>query len=405
MKQEDKKLNIGQMTDTFYPIVNGVVTVVDKLSTALNKTDNVFVCATRGGTKKGRTDKTFPYELNTCRGFFIPVQKDGWSCITFDRKFRKKIKEKDIDVFHCHTVFRQFAFAKKVAKKKKIPVIITVHTQSHYDMKKFLKFDWMVKLSMKSLIKSYNSADQIWALNEGVKQYLISWGADESKIRIFGNACDIVVPQAQEERQALIDKVDELHNLKGKKNVFLYLGRLMEYKNIFLIADSLKLLKDKGVDFTMIYVGDGLDRGKLEQKVKDLGLEDNVIFAGMVRDRNLVMGYYLRSDLFLFPSVYDTDGLVKAEAAICDTPSVLIEGSMAALGFEDRKDIYTCKENAENFADKVYEILNDQENYEFVKKNAKNALYKTWEQNAVKAVKMYKEAIEEYNQKQTKEKG
>ena len=401
MEQKDKKLTIAEMTDTFYPIVNGVVTVVDKLTTALNKTDNAFVCTTRGGTKKGRTTKTFPYELYTCRGFFVPVQKDGWSCISLDRKFRKAVMAKDIDVIHCHTIFRQFVFAKKIAKKKHVPIIITVHTQSHYDFKKFLKFDCFVKSAMKKLVRTYNQADQIWALNEGVKQYLIGWGADESKIRIFGNACDIVVPDNRDE---LINKVNDLHGLAGQENVFLYAGRLMEYKNIFLIADSLKILKDKGVNFKMIYVGDGLDRPKLEQRIKDLGLEDNVIFTGMVTDRNMMIGYYLRADLFLFPSVYDTDGLVKAEAAICDTPSVMIEGSMAALGFKDRQDIYTCKEDAQSFADKVYEIINDKENFEFVKKNAKNALYKTWDQNAKRAVEMYKDAIKEYNEKHTSEK-
>lgn len=48
MEKDKEKLVIAQMTDTFYPIVNGVVTVVDKLTTALNKTDEAFVCATRG---------------------------------------------------------------------------------------------------------------------------------------------------------------------------------------------------------------------------------------------------------------------------------------------------------------------------------------------------------------------
>jgi hypothetical protein len=62
--------------------------------------------------------------------------------------------------------------------------------------------------------------------------------------------------------------------------------------------------------------------------------------------------------------------------------------------------VYLAKEDAVGFADKICEIIQDKENYEFVKKNAKVKLYRTWEQNAVVATKMYNQAIE--NKKNTK---
>jgi glycosyltransferase involved in cell wall biosynthesis len=134
--------------------------------------------------------------------------------------------------------------------------------------------------------------------------------------------------------------------------------------------------------------------------VKKYGLQDKVIFTNLIKKRDDIIDYYLRADLFLFPSVYDTDGLVKSEAAICDTPSVMIEGSIATIGLNDREDVYLAKEDAVGFADKICEIIQDKENYEFVKKNAKVKLYRTWEQNAVVATKMYNQAIE--NKKNTK---
>ncbi len=400
MQSEKKKLKIAQMTDTFYPTLNGIVMVVDSLSKALNKNEEAFVCTTRAGRKKNRVSDDRGYELCACRGFYIPIQKDGWSCITFDRKFRKKVMDNSPDVVHCHTVFRQFSFAKKVAKKKGVPLIVSAHTQSHYDFKKFLKLDCLVKYSMKKLMKTFNSADEIWAVNDGVKEYLIKWGAVAEKIKIFPNACDIVDLSNRDE---MVKKVNEAHNLEGKQNVFLYVGRLMEYKNIFLIVDSLKILHDKGVDFTMIFVGDGKDNRLLKKKVKDYGLEDKVIFTKMIEKRDMLVGYYLRSDLFLFPSVYDTDGLVKSEAAICDTPSLMIEGSIATIGLNDREDVYLSKENPESYANKIIEILNDKENFEYVSKNAKNKLYRTWEDNALVASKMYREAIDNYNKKNSVE--
>lgn len=391
MQNESKKIKIAQMTDTYYPTVNGIVTVVDGLTTALNKSEEAFVCTTRTFTKKHRQTAKGDYNLHACRGFYVPIQKDGWSCISLDRKFRKSVVEENPDVLHCHTVFRQFAFAKKISKKKNIPLIVSAHTQSHYDFKKFFKLDCIVKYSMKRLMKTYNSADEIWAVNEGVKNYLIEWGAIPEKIKIFPNACDIEVVDNVENR---IASINARYNLEGKKNVFLYVGRLMEYKNTFLIVDSLKVLHDRGVDFTMMFVGDGKDKKALIKKVKKYGLEDKVIFTHLIKERDDIIDYYLRADLFLFPSIYDTDGLVKSEAAICGTPSVMIEGSIATIGLNDREDVYLAKEDAVGFADKICEIIKDKENFEFVKKNAKVKLYRTWEQNASVAVKMYKQAIE-----------
>jgi len=57
-----------------------------------------------------------------------------------------------------------------------------------------------------------------------------------------------------------------------------------------------------------------------------------VIFTGAIYDREELRVYYTAGDLFIFPSLYDTNGIVVREAAACGVASVLIKGSCAAEG-------------------------------------------------------------------------
>ena len=63
------------------------------------------------------------------------------------------------------------------------------------------------------------------------------------------------------------------------------------------------------------------------------------------------------ADMFLFPTSYDTNGIVVREAAACGLGSVLIKGSCAAEGITDRRNGYLIDENAESMAEAVEELL------------------------------------------------
>ena len=160
-------------------------------------------------------------------------------------------------------------------------------------------------------------------------------------------------------------------------------------KNIVFIAESLKILKDRGIDFKMIYVGDGMDLERLKERVKELDIQDNVIFTGSLSDRNLLAEYYAASDLVLFPSVYDTDGLVKYEGAAQHTPTVLMEGIAAISGLTNDYDAFISKPSQEGFADKVEQVLKDKKLYDKVAETAHKELYRTWEQKVDDAYNRY----------------
>ena len=60
--------------------------------------------------------------------------------------------------------------------------------------------------------------------------------------------------------------------VEGHGPVFIFVGRLLWYKGIRHILDSLKILDEKNIDFRMMFVGDGADRAEIEACVDELML-------------------------------------------------------------------------------------------------------------------------------------
>lgn len=102
--------------------------------------------------------------------------------------------------------------------------------------------------------------------------------------------------------------------------------------------------------------------------------------------------------MFLFPSTYDTSGIVVSEAAALKTPSIVIDGSNAQERIIDGINGFTCKETMQSFAEKIQTIVKDKENLKKVGEKAKQTLSLTWESVIDHVSKRYQEIIIEHNE-------
>ncbi|MGN1227145.1 MAG: glycosyltransferase family 4 protein, partial [Christensenellales bacterium] len=202
------KLKVAMITDNFYPTINGIVKVSDNLATSLNKNTDVELVYL--ACPSGFKNMEFDYRVVQCKAIQLPFAGDGFSFVAFDRKFRKAIKELDVDVYHCQTISTLYSYVKKVAKKKRKPVIVTVNTLYHNDIKMYVKFKFLAKIVTKIVTGIFNKADEIWAINQGVKDYLIGFGVNADKIRILNNGCKMKKLTDIESRKA---RVNEKYNI------------------------------------------------------------------------------------------------------------------------------------------------------------------------------------------------
>ena len=105
---------------------------------------------------------------------------------------------------------------------------------------------------------------------------------------------------------------------------------------------------------------------------------------------------YTMADMFLFPTTYDTNGIVVREAAACGLGSVLINGSCAAEGIEDRRNGYLIDENAPSMAEAVKDLIANIDLAHKIGENAMNEIYIPWDESVRKAYERYKAVIAKY---------
>ena len=157
--------------------------------------------------------------------------------------------------------------------------------------------------------------------------------------------------------------------------------------------DTLKLLKDDNFSFKMIFVGEGPDYEKLIDRVKEYNLEDDVILTGKITDRKLLSYIYRRSDLLLFPSLFDTSSLVRIEAAVNMTPGLFIRESMVGSTITDGVDGYLSDLDVNLYKNKIISIFKNESELKKVSRNAKKNLGVSWSVIIKKYYKIYNEEI------------
>lgn len=122
-----------------------------------------------------------------------------------------------------------------------------------------------------------------------------------------------------------IDKLpDKESNLKY--NNIINIGRLETVKGQLELIDIVKEVKKQIKDIKLYLIGDGSLRKKLEEKVKENNLEDNVIFTGFI-DKDKMEEYLVKSKLFVMTSYSESFGLVLIEAMSYKVPCIAYDSA------------------------------------------------------------------------------
>jgi len=101
----------------------------------------------------------------------------------------------------------------------------------------------------------------------------------------------------------------------------LCVGRLVPAKGQHILLDACGILKQRGIDFTLTYVGDGEDRESLKTLSQTLGIAPQVTFTGAI-GQDEVPGYYDRADIFAIASFAEGVPVVLMEAMAKEIPSI-----------------------------------------------------------------------------------
>ena len=388
------KLTIAYFCDTFYPIIDGVIKVMDNYATLLNGEYNIVMIVPK---HKNIIVKKDYLVIGTASMYFKFVNYD-LALPDMDAFLAQTIRKLRIDLVHAHSPFNMGSFASKVAKKKKVPFVMTMHSQFKMDFMKYTNSELLTSYLLKQITRVFGRSTEVWTMHEGVKKALESYGY-KGKFYFVPNATDY---EDLGDAKQMQEHVNKKYKIKEEDFVMLFVGRLVEQKNIFFIADVLKKVKDSGRKFKMIFVGDGPDKKTLQTQIKNLGLTEDVILTGKIMNQKEIQSIYARSNLFLFPSLYDTSSLVQIEAASYKTPTVFIENTVTSATVTNNVNGFTCENNVDAFANKVMEIYDNPELLQKIGENAFKDLYITWSQVAKRVSERYQYLIAQNKNKQAK---
>ena len=303
-------------TDTFAPTINGVVTSVINLNNELmNMGHDVRILTLSHhnySIKKGN--------VYSIKSFGINVYPNVRATVSFNDRYLKEILEWAPDIIHSQCEFFTFIFAKRISKKLNIPIVHTYHTMyehyTDYILKNQVLGKKLAAVFSKGIIKN---VETVIAPTEKVKESLRSYGIEKG-IEVIPTGINL-------EKFKSKLTVEEKHNIKKalgideKNKIILSVGRLGAEKNIDEIIENLPMLIQKHKQLIMLIVGDGPHRYHLEQKTKELKIEDHVVFAGMVSPE-MISRYYQIADIFVSASESETQGLTYIEALANGIPEI-----------------------------------------------------------------------------------
>ena len=182
--------------------------------------------------------------------------------------------------------------------------------------------------------------------------------------------------------------------------MLLFVGQHTWEKNIGFILDSLALIKEK--PFQLFMVGTGYAVREIRHRIKALGLAHQVTLLGNIHDRERLKRIYAAADLFIFPSLYDTCGLVVREAAAMHTPSLMLADSTAATAVTDGVNGFLSPDSKEEYARRIITLMEKPELLARVGTKASKTISRSWESVMDEVVLRYRDIQESYRLKHGK---
>lgn len=383
-------LNVCLVNDSFPPTIDGVANAVVNYGRVITANHGAATVVTP--YYPDADDSAFPFPVVRYPSVDLTKLVGYRAGMPFDYDVLRRLETEGFDIIHSHCPVTSTLLSRALRERIHVPVVFTYHTKFDVDIANAVHGKLLRESAAKILVQNIAACDEVWVVSNGAGENLRKLGY-EGSYSVMPNGVDLPKGRVDD---ALIEKIAEPFDLPAGLPVFLFVGRMMWYKGIRITLDALKQLSDSGEDFRMVFVGGGIEKNEIVAYARSLGLDGKVFFADPVYDRQLLRAWYCRADLFLFPSTFDTNGLVVREAAACGLASVLVAGSCAAEDVADGVNGFLIEENAGSMAAVLRRLIAAPEVMARVGECAQRDLYISWDEAVSRAYRRYGEVIENY---------
>ncbi len=382
--------SICLINDSFPPVTDGVANAVVNYAKILTENGKKATVVTPA--YPGADDSQFEFPIVRYPSVDLTKLVGYHAGFPFSSQTLETLVERDFDLIHCHCPVTSAMLARALRDRIHVPLVFTYHTKFDIDIANAIKGKLLQEEAKKVLVDNITACDEVWTVSHGAGENLKSLGYQGDYL-VMPNGVDFPKGRVDE---SLVREVTKDFDLPENVPMFLFVGRMMWYKGLKIILDALDTLKRQGTEFRMVFVGNGGDREEVIAYSEKLGLSDCVFFTAPAYDRNVIRAWYCRADLFLFPSTFDTNGLVVREAAACGLGSVLVRGSCAAEDIRDGESGFLIEENAESMARMLTALSRNPEAMRRVGKTAQDEIYISWKDAVTHAQARYEVVLENF---------
>ena len=382
--------SICLINDSFPPVTDVVANAVVNYAKILTENGKKATVVTPA--YPGADDSQFGFPIVRYPSVDLTKLVGYHAGFPFSSQTLETLVERDFDLIHCHCPVTSAMLARALRDRIHVPLVFTYHTKFDIDIANAIKGKLLQEEAKKVLVDNITACDEVWTVSHGAGENLKSLGYQGDYL-VMPNGVDFPKGRVDE---SLVRKVTKDFDLPENIPMFLFVGRMMWYKGLKIILDALAMLKTQGRPFRMVFVGNGGDREEVIAYSEKLGLSDCVFFTAPAYDRNVIRAWYCRADLFLFPSTFDTNGLVVREAAACGLGSVLVRGSCAAEDIRDGESGFLIEENAESMARMLTALSRNPEAMQRVGKTAQDEIYISWKDAVTHAQARYEVVLENF---------
>lgn len=312
-------------SDWYIPAVNGVVTSVRNLRRELELRGHEVRVLTLSQSRRSYERRGVTYLGSVTAGLIYPGARLRTALAG---RWVRKLVEWGPDVVHSQCEFSTFFLARRIAQELKIPLVHTYHTiyedYTHY-FSPSVHFGKRAAAAFTRWAASHT--DCLIAPTGKVRLLLRDYGVQRA-VFVVPSGIDLRRFQSRPDpfRSAVLRASLDIPQ---DRTVLVFVGRLAGEKRV---DELLRFRAHMGPGaVTLLLVGGGPDRKRLEGVAAGLGLEaPDVVFAGMVPAEQ-VSDWYQLGDLFVSASTSETQGLTYVEALAAGVP-VLCRADPCLLG-------------------------------------------------------------------------
>lgn len=328
-------MRIAHFTNTYYPVVSGVVRSISAFRQALTEQGHsVFIFSQHVSDYEDSEPFIFRYPA-----FELPLQSKFPVIIPVSPFIDRLLPSLKPQVIHAHHPILLGQTAANKAEELDLPFVFTFHTR----YREYSHYVSLNQAMVKEIIDRWlgvfiQQCHHIIVPSESIRQILMELYGLRGQVTVIPTGIDL-----EPYTTAVGDPIRQKHGW-GDDRILISVGRLAKEKNWHDLLTAVADVMQSEPNVRLVILGEGEERNSLTEQAQELGIADRVELPGSVPFEQ-IPNYLKAADLFCFASQSETQGLVTLEAMAAGLPiaaydatgtsDVVVDGENGLLTVDD----------------------------------------------------------------------